>query len=159
MGDTLSIRQIWESHLVKTLQKINSGTGYQYVVLRSINLVALAMFVFVRSDHIENVTRVEIATKKTGLGGLTGNKGGIAIRLNYFDTSMVFVTAHFAAGQSNVDDRNRDYNTLHDGLVFRGKFIEDHEYADSFYCLICLAKSFGAGISIIELIFLMMKYI
>ena len=89
---------MWESHLIKTLYKINAASGYQYLVLRSVNLVALAMFVFLRTDHVEHVTRVEVATKKTGMGGLTGNKGGIATRLNFYDTTLVFVTAHSAAG-------------------------------------------------------------
>lgn len=101
------------------------------------------MFVLIRSDLVTYITKLEIGTKKTGLGGLTGNKGGIAVRFDYHDTSFVFITAHFAAGiiffvgssflgQSNVDDRNRDYRTMTDGLVFRGKTIDDHTYV--FWC-------------------------
>jgi hypothetical protein len=71
--------------------------------------------------------------KKTGLGGMAGNKGGIALRFNYKDTSFVFITAHFAAGQSNVEERNRDYWTVADGLRFKGRFIKEHEYDLSYY--------------------------
>ena len=32
------------------------------------------------------------------MGGMAGNKGGIAARFDWCDTSFCFVTAHFAAG-------------------------------------------------------------
>lgn len=37
---------------------------------------------------------------------MAGNKGAVAISLDYCDTSFCFVTAHFAAGHSNFDQRN-----------------------------------------------------
>ena len=46
---------------------------------------------------------------KTGLGGATGNKGGVAIRFLVQSTSVCFVCAHLAAGQSQINDRNSDY--------------------------------------------------
>jgi hypothetical protein len=52
--------------------------------------------------------------------GMAANKGGIGFRMKVDDTSLAFITAHFAAGQSMVDDRNRDYWTITDGLVFKG---------------------------------------
>jgi hypothetical protein len=59
---------------------------------------------------------------------MAGNKGAVAIRLDFHDTSVCFVTAHFAAGTSNVAERNSDYKTISSGLHFlRGKTIEDHE--------------------------------
>lgn len=62
---------------------------------------------------------------------MAGNKGGIAIRLDWADSSFCFVTAHFAAGTSNVDERDQDYRTISEGLVFRrGRFIHDHECAE-----------------------------
>jgi hypothetical protein len=59
--------------------------------------------------------------------GMAANKGGIAIRMKVDDTYLAFVTAHFAAGQSMVDDRNRDYWTLSNGLKFKSKALLDHE--------------------------------
>jgi hypothetical protein len=65
---------------------------------------------------------------QTGLRGMAGNKGAVAIRLDFHDTSICFVTAHFAAGTSNVAERNADYVTISGGLHFlRGKTISDHE--------------------------------
>jgi hypothetical protein len=66
---------------------------------------------------------------QTGLRGMSGNKGAVAIRLEYHDTSFCFVTAHLAAGHSNVLERNADYWTIDDGLKFpKGLKIDGHEW-------------------------------
>ena len=46
---------------------------------------------------------------KTGMGGTTGNKGTVGISLTYATSSLVFLCSHFAAGQSQVAERNNDY--------------------------------------------------
>src|SRR5947207_15403058 len=59
---------------------------------------------------------------------MAGNKGAIAIRLEYGTTSICFVTAHLAAGHSNVDQRNMDYYTIDHGLHFTyRRSISDHD--------------------------------
>jgi hypothetical protein len=59
---------------------------------------------------------------------MSGNKGAVAIRLDLYDSSFCFITAHLAAGQDNVLERNSDYRTIVDGLRFlRGKAIDSHE--------------------------------
>ena len=55
---------------------------------------------------------------KTGLGGATGNKGGVAIRFLFHSTSMCFVCAHFAAGQSQWKERNNDYQEITNRINF-----------------------------------------
>ena len=60
--------------------------------------------------------------------GMAGNKGAIAIRLEYGTTSICFVTAHLAAGHASVEQRNMDYYTIDHGLHFtRGRAIHDHD--------------------------------
>lgn len=60
--------------------------------------------------------------------GIAGNKGAVAIRMDYGNTSFCFLAAHFASGQSNVEDRNNDFYTINEGLRFlRGKTIDSHE--------------------------------
>lgn len=59
---------------------------------------------------------------------MSGNKGAVGIRLDYHDTSFCFITAHLAAGHSNVEERNADYRTIAHGLRFqKGKMIDSHE--------------------------------
>jgi hypothetical protein len=68
---------------------------------------------------------------QTGLSGLSGNKGGVGIRMNLYDTSVCLMTAHLAAGLGNVAERNADYRTISQGLKFlKGKMIHDHEYVN-----------------------------
>ena len=59
---------------------------------------------------------------------MAGNKGAVAIRMDYANTSICFVTAHLAAGFANYEERNRDYKTISDGLRFqRDRSIHDHD--------------------------------
>lgn len=59
---------------------------------------------------------------------MSGNKGGIGVRLDYYDTTFCFITAHLAAGHSNVEERNADFHTIEQGLHFlRGKLPASHE--------------------------------
>ena len=60
---------------------------------------------------------------------MSGNKGAVGIRLEYHDTTFCFLTAHLAAGHSNVVERNADYRTIANGLHFlKGKTIDSHQY-------------------------------
>lgn len=69
-------------------------------------LVGLYMCVFVR--HGVEVSNIDSALVKTGMGGLHGNKGGISVRMDVYDTSFCFINCHLAAGHSQVIQRNRD---------------------------------------------------
>ena len=65
---------------------------------------------------------------QTGMSGMAGNKGAVAIRMDYATTRLCFVTAHLAAGFANYEERNRDYRTINHGLRFqRNRSIEDHD--------------------------------
>ena len=64
---------------------------------------------------------------------MSGNKGAVGIRLDYYDTSFCFLTAHLAAGHTNVEERNADYRTIVSGLHFlKGKTLGSHELVVSY---------------------------
>jgi hypothetical protein len=126
MATDSSKRLVWEDLLLKTVNSLSRDD--KFVTLRSEQLVGAALCVIVKSSLVGNIRNVDCAIKKTGLAGLAGNKGGVAIRLNLFDTSVCFVCAHLAAGHSNVEDRNQDYRTISEGLQFsKGRKLIDHE--------------------------------
>ncbi|EIW69000.1 hypothetical protein TREMEDRAFT_39318 [Tremella mesenterica DSM 1558] len=120
-------RRMWEKYIMDTFHA-RGEKHPEYLLFRSEQLVGTALIIVIRSDLAPNVRNVETATKKTGLQGLSGNKGGVGIRLDLFDSSFCFMTCHLAAGQNNVAERNADYRTISEGLKFlRGKSIEDHD--------------------------------
>ncbi|KAJ4864163.1 sacI homology domain-containing protein [Trichoderma breve] len=122
-------KSLWESAVKRALnQRQASLGGHKYVLLRSGQLVGAALCIFVKSSSLDHIKNVEGSVKKTGLSGMAGNKGAVAIRFDYANTHICFVTAHLAAGFSNYDERNRDYATIHGGLRFqRNRGIEDHD--------------------------------
>ncbi|KAJ9157486.1 SacI domain and endonuclease/exonuclease/phosphatase [Pleurostoma richardsiae] len=122
-------KQLWERAVRKTLNnRARQVGGERYVLLRSGQLVGAALCIFVKASALQNIKNVEGSVKKTGLSGMAGNKGAVAIRLDYANTQICFVTAHLAAGFANYEERNRDYATIHHGLRFqRNRGIDDHD--------------------------------
>lgn len=65
-----------------------------------------------------NCRDVAVDSVKTGLKGSAGNKGGVAVRFLFHSTSICFVCAHLAAGQSNVQERNNNYHDISRRISF-----------------------------------------
>ncbi|KAJ7498702.1 SacI homology domain-containing protein [Mycena latifolia] len=120
-------RRIWEGRILETLDR-RPNKKANYVLLRSEQLVGTALLVLVKSELTPVMRNVEATSRKTGLRGMSGNKGAVGVRLDYHDTSFCFLTAHLAAGHSNVEERNMDYQTIVNGLHFqKGKTIPSHD--------------------------------
>ncbi|KAK2880034.1 hypothetical protein FQN49_000640 [Arthroderma sp. PD_2] len=129
MSTDPSTRKIWERAVTISLNdRANQKGTSEYVMLRSGQLVGAALLLFVKKDAIKKIRNVEGSVKKTGLSGMGGNKGAVAIRMEYCNTKICFVTAHLAAGFSNYEERNRDYQTIAQGLRFqRSRTIAAHD--------------------------------
>lgn len=120
----VSKKEFWERQVLDCL----NSSGEEYVLLRSGQLVGTALMLFVKKKEILMVSKVEGATKKTGFGGMAGNKGGVAVSFLFANTSFCFITAHLAAGLHNLDERHQDFKTLSSGLQFsRSRKIKDHD--------------------------------
>ncbi|KAG8227890.1 hypothetical protein J437_LFUL008204 [Ladona fulva] len=110
------------------LQKILSRDR-DYVMVTYVQLVGVCLYVFIRPEHAPYLRDVAVDSVKTGLGGATGNKGAAAIRFVFHGSSMCFVCAHFAAGQSQVNERNADYAEITRKITFpMGRTLNSHEY-------------------------------
>ncbi|KAE8209639.1 hypothetical protein CF327_g6402 [Tilletia walkeri] len=119
---------VWENAIMEAINR-RSQKQADYAFVRSEQLVGTALLILVKTSLLHNVRQIESATKKTGLRGMSGNKGGVAVRMKIFDSTVCFVTAHLAAGQTNVDQRNDDYRTISSGLVFsQGTTISSHDH-------------------------------
>ncbi|XP_028034251.1 synaptojanin-1 [Bombyx mandarina] len=118
----------WSEELEKVL-----GRDASYTLLSSHQLVGVCLFIFVRKDLIPHIRDVALDSVKTGLGGATGNKGAVGIRMVIYGTSLCFVCAHFAAGQSQVTERNADYTEITRKIAFpMGRSLYSHDYV--FWC-------------------------
>lgn len=111
------------------LSKMFQARSQQYTLLRSEQLVGTTLFVFAACSLLPFITSIEGKSKKTGLRGMSGNKGGCAIRFSVWQTTLCFVTSHLAAGHGNVVERNADFQTISNGIAFnRGRGIDDHDF-------------------------------
>ncbi|EEB05068.1 inositol-polyphosphate 5-phosphatase [Schizosaccharomyces japonicus yFS275] len=118
----------WEKCVQDVLDS-HAEEGEKYVLVRSGQLVGTALLFFAKEKHLNSIRNLEGTVKKTGLGGVSGNKGAVAIRFDFDDTAICFVTSHLAAGYTNYDERNHDYHTISHGLRFkRGRSIFNHDY-------------------------------
>ncbi|SCU81660.1 LAFA_0C06414g1_1 [Lachancea sp. 'fantastica'] len=114
----------WQNIVNDCLNQYND----KYLLLRAEQMSSLLILFFVKSDKVNNVKGVEGASKKTGLGGMTGNKGAVSIRFTYGSTSFCFVNTHLAAGSNNVDERRNDYDSINKGISFtRSRQIPNHD--------------------------------
>lgn len=128
MASSTQNQRDWLIEIQKTISR-----NQQYLLVTSVQLVGVCLFIFIRAQlapHIKDVCNDQV---KTGLGGATGNKGGVAIRFRYKATSLCFVCAHFAAGQHQVKERNDDYAEITRRIQFpMGRSINSHDYV--FWC-------------------------
>ena len=115
--------QLWENLVANCLKQFDD-----YVMLRTEQMSSLMVVFFVKKGLAEKVKQVEGSSKKTGFGGITGNKGGVAIRFEYGSTSFAFVNSHLAAGQQQVYERCVDYENIYDNIKFsRGRNLAMHD--------------------------------
>uniref|UniRef100_A0A8D2J5F5 Synaptojanin-1 n=2 Tax=Varanus komodoensis TaxID=61221 RepID=A0A8D2J5F5_VARKO len=121
-------QKLWAAELQKTISR-----DYKYILLTSEQLVGVCLFVFIRPQHAPFIREVAVDTVKTGMGGATGNKGAVAIRMLFHTSSLCFVCSHFAAGQSQVKERNEDFIEICRKLSFpMGRLLFSHDYV--FWC-------------------------
>ncbi|XP_015750867.1 PREDICTED: synaptojanin-1-like, partial [Acropora digitifera] len=121
-------RKEWGEELRRIISR-----DHPYVLITCEQLVGVCLFVFVRPHLVPFVRDVAVQSVKTGMGGNAGNKGGVAIRFVLHATSVCFVCSHFAAGQSGVSDRNRDYQDITSRIAFpMGRSLTSHDYV--FWC-------------------------
>lgn len=113
----------WQNEIQKTISR-----EHKYIPLATVQLVGVCLNLFIRPSLAPFIRDVAIDSVKTGLGGATGNKGAVAIRFLFHATSFCFICAHFAAGQSQVNERNNDFHEIMKKISFQSKTVGSHDY-------------------------------
>jgi phosphatidylinositol-bisphosphatase len=105
--------QYWVDRLRTTLnaphRTQNNPQERGYALLMQRSLVGLLVCVFVKAPHRNRVKYVSSDSVGVGVMGMMGNKGGVSVRLQFYDSTFCFVCSHLAAHRENVAGRNADY--------------------------------------------------
>ncbi|KAJ2155986.1 Inositol-1,4,5-trisphosphate 5-phosphatase 1 [Coemansia sp. RSA 552] len=127
-------RRAWEQVLTGEINaQYGKAFGEQaegeYALVSSEQLVGVALLFFAHDSALPRIHNLQMVKYKTGLVGMAGNKGCVAMHMMFDDTSICILSAHLAAGTNNVNERNADYQTIASGARFqRGRYIDHHDF-------------------------------
>lgn len=106
--------QNWKDMVLQVLQDRNPS--YTYVGGEC--MVGIGLMVFCDGSLLSDIRNVQVQKLARGVGGVLGNKGAVYLRLDLMDSSLCFISAHFAAHREKVKKRNEDYHAILTTSVF-----------------------------------------
>ena len=83
-----------------------------YECLGSKQMVGILLSVYVLKKHRPAISEISTEIMTTGILGVMGNKGGVATRFKFHDSTFCILNSHFNAHQQNVARRNQDYRDI-----------------------------------------------
>jgi phosphatidylinositol-bisphosphatase len=113
--------QFWVERLRSTLNSprwTGNDPARGYILLTQRSMVGLLVCVFVKAAHQDRVRYVNSGQVGVGVMGMMGNKGGVSIRLQFYDSTVCFVCCHLAAHRENVTGRNADFANVFNKTTF-----------------------------------------
>ena len=111
---------------------IQNCLGSEFIPIIQKLMVGCFIIMFVNKKHKNKVKNIRKVKVKTGLSGMTGNKGSVAIRFNFEDTSFSFINNHLESGQNAVGERLEQVRQVYNATYtdFSVCQTQEHPYHD-----------------------------
>ncbi|CAB9525107.1 II inositol 1,4,5-trisphosphate 5-phosphatase [Seminavis robusta] len=113
--------QFWVERLMATLNSphnTRNDPNRQYFLLQQKSMVGLLVCVFCKAPHKDRVRYINSTAVGVGVMGMLGNKGGVAVRVQFYDSTLCFLCTHLAAHRENVTGRNQDFANVFNKSLF-----------------------------------------
>ena len=99
----------WDTLIRSTFKK--NHPDFPIVKIASKRLAGIILYAYCRESLRASVTDVATDSKACGVLGF-GNKGGVAIRMSVFNSSICVINSHLAADTEMVERRNADFEDI-----------------------------------------------
>jgi synaptojanin len=94
---------LWEQIVTRSLNKRE-----KYSCISKKTMVGQLILLFAKDEMKHRLSYLRTSKVKTGLGGQGGNKGSVAVRFNFDDSTFAFMNCHLASGQNEIKERLSD---------------------------------------------------
>ncbi|CAE7779864.1 Inpp5b [Symbiodinium pilosum] len=101
-----------QSELEHRIEAALASTGLQYLKICGFGMVGLSLLAYASDSLQEHIGEIDCDRVKTGIEGLSGNKGGLCVRFLLGSMSLCFVNVHLPSGTGKADERNDHLNEV-----------------------------------------------
>uniref|UniRef100_A0A7R9U3C0 Inositol polyphosphate-related phosphatase domain-containing protein n=1 Tax=Pinguiococcus pyrenoidosus TaxID=172671 RepID=A0A7R9U3C0_9STRA len=120
----------WSNVMRIAIARQGGACGKRYELVAAKHMVGICLLVFASDELIPHISGIQKSIVPTGAGGL-GNKGGVCIRADIYDTQVAFVSSHLYAHRSKVAERNGDFQNIATKKIFRNMVLRPGNLSNS----------------------------